>query len=122
MLLLSEPNTYESSQIPPYFSIIFWFTFWQLQSDKRLEKRDYHSWFRAGSTYTVNGIIDFLKEVKSSLPETIKKVFFRADSGYFSGELFNLLESYGLDYLVKVKLKNLEKLLQSKTWEPIKGM
>ena len=81
----------------------------------------YHSWFRTGSAYTANGIVDFLKEVKSSLPETIEKVFFRADSGFFSGELFDLLESYGWEYLVKVKLKNLEKLLQSKTWEPIKG-
>jgi hypothetical protein len=82
----------------------------------------YHSWFRTGSAYTANGIVGFLKEVKFSLPETIGTVFFRADSGFFSGELFNLLESYGWDYLVKVKLKNLEKLLQSKTWVPIKGM
>jgi len=82
----------------------------------------YHSWFRTGSAYTANGIVDFLKEVKSSLPETIDTVFFRADSGFFSGELFDLLESYGWDYLVKVKLKNLEKLLQSNPWEPIKGM
>jgi hypothetical protein len=81
----------------------------------------YYSWFRTGSAYTGNGIVDFLKEVQASLPETIEKVFFRADSGFFSGELFDLLESYGWDYLVKVKLKNLKKLLKSKTWEPIKG-
>jgi hypothetical protein len=81
----------------------------------------YHTWFRTGSAYTSNGIADFLKEVKTSLPETIDKVFFRADSGFFSGELFDLLESYGWDYLVKVKLKNLNKLLESKAWEPIKG-
>ncbi|MDD4108705.1 MAG: transposase, partial [Prolixibacteraceae bacterium] len=81
----------------------------------------YHSWFRTGSPYTSNGIADFLKEVKTSLPENIDKVFFRVDSGFFSGELIELLESYGWDYLVKVKLKNLEKLLESKTWEPIKG-
>jgi hypothetical protein len=81
----------------------------------------YHSWFRTGSAYTGNGIVDFLKEVKSRLPETIDTVFFRADSGFFSGEPFDLLESYGWDYLVKVKLKNLKKLLESKTWEPIKG-
>lgn len=81
----------------------------------------YHSWFRTGSAYTGNGIVEFLKEVKSSLPETVGKVFFRADSGFFSGELFDLLESYKWDYLVKVKLKNLKKLLESKTWEPIKG-
>ena len=82
----------------------------------------YHSWFRTGSAYTSNGIVDFLKEVKFSLPETVDKVFFRADSGFFSGELCDLLESYGWEYLVKVKLKNLEKLLQSKTWDPIKEM
>ena len=45
----------------------------------------YHTWFRTGSAYTSNGIADFLKEVKTSLPETIDKVFFRADSGFFSG-------------------------------------
>ena len=76
----------------------------------------YHTWFRTGSAYTSNGIADFLKKVKTSLPGTIDKVFFRADSGFFSGELFDLLESYGWDYLVKVKLKNLKKLLESKTW------
>ena len=81
----------------------------------------YHTWFRTGSAYTSNGIVDFLKEVKVSLPATIEKVFFRADSGFFSGGLLDLLESFDWDYLIKVKLKNLENLLQSKTWNPIKG-
>lgn len=49
----------------------------------------YHTWFRTGSAYTSNVIVDFLKEVKASLPATIKKVFFRADSGFFSGNLFD---------------------------------
>jgi hypothetical protein len=40
-------------------------------------------------------------------------VFFRADSGFFSGNLFDLLESYSWDYLVKVKLKNLEDMLKA---------
>jgi len=72
----------------------------------------YHTWFRTGSAYTSNGIVDFLKEVGASLPTNITKVFFRADSGFFSGELFDLLESFGWDYLVKVKLKNLAGLLK----------
>ena len=76
----------------------------------------YHTWFRTGSAYTSNGIVDFMKEVHSSLPKTITKVFFRADSGFFNGALFDLLESYGWDYLVKVKLKNLKKLLENQTW------
>ncbi len=79
----------------------------------------YHTWFRTGSAYTSNGIAGFLQEVKASLPATIKKVFFRADSGFFSGELFDLLESFVWDYLVKVKLKNLEKLLRQQTWVPV---
>jgi len=81
----------------------------------------YHTWFRTGSAYTANGIVEFLKEVKGSLPRSIKNVFFRADSGFFSGALFDLLESYGWDYLVKVKLKNLEKLLESQTWIELIG-
>jgi hypothetical protein len=42
----------------------------------------YHTWFRTGSACTGNGIADFLKEVKSGLPETIDTVFFRADIGF----------------------------------------
>jgi len=81
----------------------------------------YHTWFRTGSAYTSNGIVDFLKEVKASLPQTVEKVFFRADSGFFSGKLFDLLESFNWDYLVKVKLKNLEGLLQQQNWVSVKG-
>ena len=81
----------------------------------------YHTWFRTGSAYTSNGIVDFLKEVKASLPKNITKVFFRADSGFFSGQLFDLLELYYWDYLVKVKLKNLKKLLESQTWMEVEG-
>jgi len=29
----------------------------------------YHTWFRTGSAYTSNGIVDFLKEVEASLPK-----------------------------------------------------
>jgi len=81
----------------------------------------YHTWFRTGSAYTSNGIVDFLKEVSSSLPKNIKKVLFRADSGFFAGGLFDLLESFKWDYLVKVKLKNLEELLQLQTWAGVEG-
>jgi len=79
----------------------------------------YHTWFRTGSAYTANGIVDFLKEVEASLPKNITKVFFRADSGFFSGKLFDLLESFDWDYLVKVKLKNLVELLKKQEWEVI---
>lgn len=76
----------------------------------------YHSWFRTGSAYTSNGIIEFLRKVRTSLPDSIEKVFFRADSGFFNGKLFDLLESkeYRWDYLVKVR--NLKGLLGKQTW------
>jgi hypothetical protein len=48
------------------------------------------------------------------------KVFFRADSGFFSGELFALLESFVWDYLAKVELKNLEYLLGQQTLASLK--
>jgi hypothetical protein len=43
-------------------------------------------------------------------------VFFRADSGFFSGELLDLLEYFKWDYLIKVKLKNLVNLLEKQNW------
>lgn len=81
----------------------------------------YHTWFRAGSAHTANGITEFLKEAKASLPKTIQSVFFRADSGYFSGKLFDLLEKFSWEYLVKVKLKNLKQLLNKQEWVKVKG-
>jgi len=75
-----------------------------------------NSWFRTGSVYTSNGICEFMKQTIASLPRKIRRIFFRADSGYFNGELFDLLESEGHDYLVKVKLKNLDKLMLEQEW------
>jgi hypothetical protein len=49
-------------------------------------------------------------------------VFFRADSGFFSVELFDLLESFFWDYLVKVKLKNLEDLLKAQDWTDVEDI
>nr|NIR68631.1 transposase [candidate division KSB1 bacterium] len=78
-----------------------------------------NTWFRTGSAYTSNGICEFVKQIAASLPSNIKAVFFRADSGFFSGALFDLLESLGWQYLIKVKLKNLKKLLETQMWHPL---
>jgi hypothetical protein len=75
-----------------------------------------NSWFRTGSAYTSNGICDFIKQTQLLLPVHVKQVFFRADSGFFNGPLFDLLESLGWTYLIKVKLKNLKQLLSHQTW------
>lgn len=80
-----------------------------------------NTWFRTGSAYTSNGICEFIKQTAAFLPENIKEVFFRADSGYFNGALFCLLEEYDWKYLVKVKLKNLKELLLQQEWQPMEG-
>ena len=78
-----------------------------------------NSWFRDGSAYTSNGICEFMKQTLAILPKHIDKIFFRADSGFFNGALFDLLEELGHSYLVKVKLKNLKQLLNLQNWKVI---
>ena len=78
-----------------------------------------NSWFRTGSAYTSNGICDFMLQTLSILPSKVRQIFFRADSGFFNGALFDLLEEKGHQYLVKVKLKNLTDLLKKQAWEKI---
>jgi len=76
-----------------------------------------NSWFRTGSAYTSNGIVEFMKQTLAALPKTIKKIFFRADSGFFNGQLFDLLETNGHEYLVKAKLtKTIKLVLESQEW------
>jgi len=82
----------------------------------------YHNRFRKGSTYTSIGIIDLLKEIKAGLPKQVKKVFFRADSGFFSLETIHFIESMpGWNYLIKVKMRNLEHILKQQDWQPVEG-
>lgn len=75
-----------------------------------------NSWFRTGSAYTGNGVVEFIKQTLTILPDDIKSVFLRADSGFFNGALFDLLDEKGHTYLVKVKLKNLKTLLLNQKW------
>ena len=77
-------------------------------------------WFRTGSAYTGNGIVGFMEQLLAQL-EAGRKIVFRADSGFFSGALFDLLEERGHDYLVKVKLKNLASLLAVQSYREVEG-
>lgn len=78
------------------------------------------AWFRTGSAYTSNGIVDFVKQLVAHLPNRIRLVI-RADSGYFVGALLDLLDRLGHGYLIKVKLKNLVMLLMAQQWTPVAG-
>lgn len=77
----------------------------------------HHTYFRPGNTYTSNGIREMLLETKAQLPKNIKKVFFRADSGFFDVQTIACLEEMNWDYLIKVKLKNMHALLAAATWQ-----
>ena len=79
-----------------------------------------NSWFRTGSAYTSNGVVEFMKQTLAALPAKVKKIFFRADSGFFNGKLFDLLEEKAHEYLVKAKLTNIIKqLLSQQTWKAL---
>jgi hypothetical protein len=78
------------------------------------------AWFRTGSAYTSNGIVEFVKQLLAHLPNRMR-IIVRADSGYFVGALLDLLEAYGHGYLIKVKLKNLVSLLTQQQWTAIAG-
>jgi len=79
-----------------------------------------HSWFRCGSAYTSNGVVEFMKECMAYMKKGVRVVF-RGDSGFFTGELLEHLESVSAGYLIKVKLKNLVGLLEAQRWEAVKG-
>jgi len=78
------------------------------------------AWFRTGSAYTSNGIVEFVKQLLAHLPNRMR-IIVRADSGYFVGALLDLLDAYGHGYLIKVKLKNLVALLTRQQWTAITG-
>jgi len=78
-----------------------------------------HSWFRCGSAYTGNGVVAFMKECMAYMNKGVR-VIFRGDSGFFTGELLEYLESISGGYLIKVKLKNLVRLLEAQEWEDVK--
>lgn len=79
------------------------------------------AWFRTGSAYTSNGIVEFMKQLLAHMP-THHRFVFRGDSGFFVGALMDLLDAQGHGYLIKVKLKGLIKLLLQQDWSPVPNM
>ena len=76
------------------------------------------AWLRTGNAYTSNGIVEFMKQLLAHLPNRVRVVV-RGDSGFFTGQLLDFLESKGHGYLIKVKLKNLTELMGKQVWTPI---
>jgi len=80
-----------------------------------------HNWFRTGSAYSANGAVEFMKECFQRLPKRVWKVFVRADSAFFNGELLDFLEEQASQYLIKVKMKNMTELLMNLSWHKAKN-
>jgi len=80
-----------------------------------------HSWFRTGSAYTGNGAPEFIRECFSTRTKRVWKVFVRADSGFFNGEFIDVFSVQMSEYLIKVKMRNLTKLLMQQKWQKVKG-
>lgn len=78
-----------------------------------------HNWFRCGSAYSANGSVEFMKECFKRLPKRVWQIVVRADSAFFNGALLDLLEQKGCQYIIKVKLKGLKKLLGIQKWRKI---
>ena len=78
------------------------------------------AWYRSGSAYTSNGIVEFMRQLLAAFPSHVRIVF-RGDSGFYVSALFDLLDSLGHGYLVKVKMRNLVGLLSAQYWSPIRG-
>jgi Transposase DDE domain group 1 len=79
-----------------------------------------HNWFRAGDAYSANGAAEFLQECYSRLPKRVWKLLWRGDCAFFDGKVMNVVEERQGQYLFKVSLKGLAKLLMAQTWHPLR--
>jgi hypothetical protein len=80
-----------------------------------------HSWWRPGNTYTGNGAAAFFAETCQRLANPQGDYVVRADSGFFGDPFLSAIEQAGYDYLVKVRLKNLNRLLAGQYWQSVPG-
>ena len=60
--------------------------------------------FRPGNRYTAQGATGFLRECLERFPCGIKKIFLRADSGFFDDKFLRKVERRGVKYAIAAKL------------------
>ena len=63
-----------------------------------------HGWLRSGNTGPARGVIPFLQEALTFLPEGTWIRTVRADSGFFDGSFLDFLEERRLPYVVVARL------------------
>jgi hypothetical protein len=80
------------------------------------------SWLRPGNTYTANGSDEFFSQLMEMIHPDIRDLLLRADSGLFSEKLIQRAEQKGVNYLIKVKLKNMVEILSGQNWQKVPNM
>jgi hypothetical protein len=60
--------------------------------------------FRAGNTHSSSGAMEFLKDCLRLIPQGVRRIYVRADSGFYSFEFLRLLEERLIRYAVVAKL------------------
>src|SRR5699024_2028952 len=63
----------------------------------------------------------FFAETAQRLPHPNSEYVVRADSGFFGDGFLSAIEAAAHDYLIKVKLKNLDSLLARQRWKSVPG-
>ena len=63
-----------------------------------------HGWLRSGNTGAARGVVPFLQEALTLLPEGMWLRTVRADSGFFDGAFLDFLEERALPYVVVARL------------------
>jgi DDE family transposase len=67
------------------------------------EKRDFlHGIFRTGKAHTSRCVKGFVDECLKKIPESIKEIFLRADSGFYDGEFLECFEMRKIVYAIVV--------------------
>jgi hypothetical protein len=82
-------------------------------------KRSFRVVLRSGEVYTSKGIVEFVKQLKTDFKD--HRIILRGDSGFFSGELLDVLEENHDGYLIKVKLRNLTSRLETQYWRSVRN-
>ncbi|MBI2488018.1 MAG: IS1380 family transposase [Deltaproteobacteria bacterium] len=69
------------------------------------ETRDFlHGIFRTGKAHSSRGVKRFVEECLKKIPEGIREIYLRADSGFYDGDFLDCLEKNGILYAIVVKL------------------
>jgi hypothetical protein len=69
------------------------------------ETRDFlHGIFRTGKAHSCRGVKRFVDECLKKIPEGIREIYLRADSGFYDGEFLYYLEMRRVLYAIVVKL------------------